>query len=853
MTSRGILSTLVRQQLPEFIQQNYDTFVAFIEAYYEYLEQSGKATDFGKHLRNYQDVDRTLTEFEDYFSKQFLPLFPKETFTDKMFLLQHGKQFFRTKGSEQAFRFLFRALYGQEIDLFYPKHFVLRASDGRWVRRQSLRFEPTFFSIETGDGSATQFPLFEVITDSDEFAVYLDDVLQSTSAYTYSPNYPHVTFNTPPGSNVEVKFAYSSGEIVSQFNDNSLMIQFTGQQSNASAISEQSSLITVSNAQSLEVFISSLSGTFRQGETVSANTTNSEGDAVALEFDLFSILEYIEVVDGGSSYNVGDPVIITGGSPSIAASAIIDSVYEAVITNIIILNGGAGFRSGDAVVIISTPNTGLAMSIDTVNKDEFYHPNTIYLNTDVISLYANVVVNTSNYGFPGSFTENVDTRLVDALTPGALAGLGPINSVQILSSTFEFATPPTLDAEGPLWTFTSNTAANTTANGAILLENLGVLGRMNVHAGGEGYRVGDELNFAPPLANTGYFGFGYGAAGEVTEVHSSNNGIKHVEFFPSRIAGTVNTSLSGISVIGTGTAFVTDLRVGERIEVNSEYRYVNSITNATHCTVNAAWHRTSTGRRIGVWGHYVIGGLGYTMNTLPAITITSANALATGANVIVDTILGDGENLYAFAAHAPGAIESIAVTNPGSGYQNTPLVDLTGTGDGLATAIAHLMNSNFTYPGKFITTDSLLSSVQRLQGRNYYQNFSYVIQSQVEFSRYRQTLLDLIHPSGMRMFGEYAIEGDIGTANELFSTDSYIGEITLDGTVETTNASNLVVGTGTTFNVANAANTLTIGSTITINTMVLVVATIINNTSLRVANTATLNTSGETLIVRKTL
>ena len=66
MSITNKLSIVVREQLPEFIRADYDTFVAFIEAYYEYLEQTNKATDFGRNLLNYFDVDNTLTDFEEY-------------------------------------------------------------------------------------------------------------------------------------------------------------------------------------------------------------------------------------------------------------------------------------------------------------------------------------------------------------------------------------------------------------------------------------------------------------------------------------------------------------------------------------------------------------------------------------------------------------------------------------------------------------------------------------------------------------------------------------------------------------------------------------------------------------------
>ena len=40
--NRNRLSKLVSEQLPEFIKGDHTTLVAFIEAYYEYLEQNQK-------------------------------------------------------------------------------------------------------------------------------------------------------------------------------------------------------------------------------------------------------------------------------------------------------------------------------------------------------------------------------------------------------------------------------------------------------------------------------------------------------------------------------------------------------------------------------------------------------------------------------------------------------------------------------------------------------------------------------------------------------------------------------------------------------------------------------------------
>jgi hypothetical protein len=39
--SRTKLSSVVSRQIPEFIREDYPTFVAFVEAYYKYLQDQG--------------------------------------------------------------------------------------------------------------------------------------------------------------------------------------------------------------------------------------------------------------------------------------------------------------------------------------------------------------------------------------------------------------------------------------------------------------------------------------------------------------------------------------------------------------------------------------------------------------------------------------------------------------------------------------------------------------------------------------------------------------------------------------------------------------------------------------------
>jgi hypothetical protein len=761
------LSLLVRQQLPEYIRSEYDTFAAFIEAYYEWMDRSNNAIEVAKSFPSNIDLDTSVNGFIEYFTKQFLPLFPADRLTRPEFLIQHAKEFYRSKGTAKSVQLLFRILFNQDVELFYPKESILKCSDGEWVRRTSLRLDQTLWTIQTGDGTTTVFHALTSSTVAGAVVVYLDGVLQS-SGYTHSPNRDEIRFTTAPGANVEIKVEYAADNITSLFNSGALVVRVYGTTSGASATSETAQLVAEDAVEQFDLQVSSPTGTFSQSETIYADWTYdiTTGDSIRLYGQLVSYLGSITILDGGSSYNVSDPVLISGGSPTVNATAVVDEVLTAVITNISVINGGAGYQAGLPGYIISTPNTGLTVFVSSVDTTGTIHPNSYPINTDVISLWGNTVISQANYYFRSAITENVNTIMSQAFTDYILGEsgperLGPIANISITTSTQVFSAAPTIVFDSPTVIVTGNTANSNTATANVTLSYFGILGRMNVVSGGTGYTVGDEISFE----NVPGVGKGIGGAAEVTEVHSANSGIKSVRFQPTRVTGnvSVNVTANTVQVVGTNTFFTTELLVGDRVELNTESSYVTSIANNTHLWVNTAFTRTSTNRRLGVYGRYFIGGINYDMNARPTVHISSANANATSANITVDAVISGGTNFNPTSNNdSPGRILSIRVTNPGYGYTSYPIIDLSGSGDGRANAIAVMLSNLFTSEGSYASTRGFLSSDRRIQGNDFfYENYSYVVRSQTELSKYKSVLKNLIHPAGFQLWGEYTIESSI--------------------------------------------------------------------------------------------
>lgn len=140
------LSKLVPSQLPEFIQNDYATFTAFVQAYYEFLEQDQGAQELLQNIFSYNDVDRTVSSFLEYFKKFYIPEIPTSNLADPGLLLKNIKDLYTNKGNEKSYNLLMRLLFNKAVEFDYPGRRVLIASDGRWNQDVTI-----FVEILVGD------------------------------------------------------------------------------------------------------------------------------------------------------------------------------------------------------------------------------------------------------------------------------------------------------------------------------------------------------------------------------------------------------------------------------------------------------------------------------------------------------------------------------------------------------------------------------------------------------------------------------------------------------------------------------------------------------------------------------
>jgi len=135
------LQHFVAGQIPEFISADHPMFVAFMEAYFEWLQTNEEGRRISPlTLLDQRDIDNSLDSFVALFKEEYLKHFPQQlafdqttgAILDERKLMKHIRAFYKAKGTEKAYKFLFLVLFNTYAEVFSPKVDILRLSDGKW-------------------------------------------------------------------------------------------------------------------------------------------------------------------------------------------------------------------------------------------------------------------------------------------------------------------------------------------------------------------------------------------------------------------------------------------------------------------------------------------------------------------------------------------------------------------------------------------------------------------------------------------------------------------------------------------------------------------------------------------------
>jgi len=209
------------------------------------------------------------------------------------------------------------------------------------------------------------------------------------------------------------------------------------------------------------------------------------------------------------------------------------------------------------------------------------------------------------------------------------------------------------------------------------------------------------------------------------------SGVEDV-FTPTTVA---NSSVFTVTTSGTGS---TSGNVTLISNANTPMKSAMTIESQTFGTVNT----------IAITSH----GSGY--ESIPAVSLQNSYYTDRGE---VDTVNGGflGNNASVSIGTLGGTVTDVTVSESGHGYLSNPSV--TAPVQSTQATLTPVITPTKTKVGVFTDESGQPSSRKKVQDNDYYQDYSYVLQTTDSINVWQEDVLKLLHPAGFKLFGEVAI------------------------------------------------------------------------------------------------
>lgn len=830
-TTEKTISALVERQLPDFVRADHPQFKRFLELYYTWLEDeaAGNTIYHIMHSGEYRDVDETLDPFIRLFKMELLPYFPEKSAADLVKILKGAREFYAKKGSVESVKWLFRVLFGQDVEVYYPKQQILIASDGKWKLPQA--FQLTL----SPENQGVDVNLLEK-----------HKAIGSISKATCIIESANRTVDRTFGS--EILEMYVSNVFKEFENGENLEITYTDEWGDEQVF--------------IEKIIGSISNIF-----VDSNIRTDP-----------------QQKRRGLLYNVGDPVVVFGGLSDTGdandAVAIVGNVSVGSIEGLGVTFPGYGYRiySNTEVVVYRSPgddpnaNTSADIRVIAINSSNSfsnsqarflepitvdmtpieYMANTLLSNTTYPELSGNnrnIVVTVNNDGDPwiqhervyansngsyetANFTAQIATSNIGWTGASGDILLFNVSNTEILTTPgFLIGTDILLTTEsGALLNVTAVVANSIPANlnsqiGTVLSNqtfDTGGIALYNIINGGYGFRS------TPVVDTTSYYDtfwsglYGYGSAnqrayrqpvvafGKIAHVYINNGGDGYQNGDLISVIGRGYDFSGYVTVDGNGS--IVSTTITNRGEGYTGPKTV-SVASANGANASLTAYGYGEGVTIGVETgaigrvkdvRMISRGRGYVDTPLVSFKVV---------DMVIDGIdesenLPEGERVFQGVTLQTATFQGIIKDynrstkmlrlfdysgNSFSNFNSTltfeseggvrfnvnPSANVTAPneypnyikatglpnpwfyGNGKAKGYAEFFNGLIKFNGFYLNTDGFLSADKKLQDDKMYHNYSYVIQSEKNRAEYLNSMLDILHPSGMILLSRLVTNSEI--------------------------------------------------------------------------------------------
>lgn len=445
------------------------------------------------------------------------------------------------------------------------------------------------------------------------------------------------------------------------------------------------------------------------------------------------------IFNGGTGYNNTNIVTFTGGntgtgSYQVGNATITTDASGTILTVGISANVGNGIITTPSIAIVNS--TGGSSGVGSSANIQPAFP----------------------YGFVKLPTGDASYKILDLLrfetkTIGTIVTLTGINPGENYNTKpFDLAYEPLVASYGKKDILIEVSNAGPYVIGEAVeqvINSASIQLTSNNYSGNTGllYEVGEQViiyNGATPVGN----GYVYSSTRDVstnthTTVITSNTGLFTNGFF---IVGQTTHSNSTIT---NSSAYTASATAKGRIK---------TITNGTKILV----------KRTSLFTEFTTGDTLYGKSSGANSTILSVSVHNTVRSI------GDNANISSNVITSAGAIDSIEIVDSGFGYEQDETVTISST-DGLRIAEAKANITKHGYSeGYYSSTRGFLDDTKAIHDGDYYQEYSYEIQSSMPFEKYSALLKEVLHVAGTKPFGRVKtttnVNLNINVANSSITT-----------------------------------------------------------------------------------
>jgi hypothetical protein len=157
------LHHLISGQIPDYLRDTYPTFASFLIEYYKFLETNQQANDLLLNSSKWSDVDCTFDMFVDEMRKQYAYDISPKALLERRRLIKFISQYYEAKGSENAAELFFRMMYNDSATIKYPSKYVLKASDGVWIKKKTIKIDTDYDQLDSRSLSLRPAPIAQYL------------------------------------------------------------------------------------------------------------------------------------------------------------------------------------------------------------------------------------------------------------------------------------------------------------------------------------------------------------------------------------------------------------------------------------------------------------------------------------------------------------------------------------------------------------------------------------------------------------------------------------------------------------------------------------------------------------------